>query len=178
MTDALNPSAAKTEPVARIDIGTLRELLRFDPETGVLYWLQTRGKARKGGVAGRADHKGYLKLQIRKGTYAAHRIVWALHYGEWPSRTIDHINGQRADNRISNLRLATVTENNRNTKKRADNTSGYKGVSLNRKSGKFQAEIHVDGKTIYLGMYDTAEEAHRVYALKATEHFGEFGNVG
>lgn len=164
--------------IPRIDIDTLRQLLRLDPETGVLYWRATRGNARKDAAAGRFDEKGYLKLTILKGTYAAHRIVWALNYGEWPEGRLDHINGNRSDNRLSNLRRATALENSQNCKRSKRNTTGYKGVSFNKRDKVYRSRICVGEKRLYLGGFRTAEDAHEAYKAAAAKYHGDFSNAG
>ena len=114
---------------------------------------------------------GYVFICINRIRYKAHRLAWFYHYGEWPSDKtpqIDHVNGNRADNRIANLRLATKIKNSRNLKIRNSNTSGYPGVSLIKTTGKWRAYIgNGCGKYISLGCYNTYEEA--VIARKQAE---------
>jgi hypothetical protein len=119
-------------------------------------------------------HHGYPRGNIYNKPYRAHRVAWALHYGEWPCGEIDHINGIRHDNRICNLRIATGPENSRNLKRRSDNTSGYKGVSKVAATGKWRAYINLNGKQYSLGYYDTAEAAAAAYANAAPKFHGEF----
>lgn len=106
----------------------------------------------------------------------AHRLAWALHFGRWPDQAIDHINGDRTDNRIANLRLATVAENTRNGKRRSTNTSGYKGVSLTE-NGQWRATIVAGGRQSYLGRFSTAEDAHAAYVKAASRLHGEFARA-
>lgn len=106
-----------------------------------------------------------------------HRLAWFLHYGEWPTCQVDHINGDRHDNRISNLRLASSSENQRNRKRPKNNTSGYKGVSWIEHYQMWQATIKFDGKNKYLGRFDTPEEASDAYNKAALRHHGEFAFI-
>jgi HNH endonuclease/AP2 domain len=164
--------------VRTIDITELHRLFRFDPETGVLYRKMARGGTPEGGVAGHVNRSGYVKVQVGKFTYGAHRIGWAMHYGEWPEHRLDHINCNTSDNRIANLRQATVAENARNILRPRDNTSGYKGVCLHRQTGKFAAQIRVNMKRIHLGLFKSPEEAHRAYVDAAIKYHGDFHNPG
>lgn len=104
----------------------------------------------------------------------AHRVAWAVHYGEWPEKDIDHINQDKGDNRICNLRLATDQENLRNIPKFSTNTSGYKGVSLIKKTGKWNARISTGSEYKSLGNFDTPEDANEAYIDAAKRYHGEF----
>lgn len=140
-----------------------RELLRYCPKTGLLTW-NTRAGARgqPGTVAGRIDKKGYIYVGVDGSGYFGHRVAWLLHTGQWPKQQIDHINGEKSDNRFSNLRDITATENVHNQHgARKRNVTGMRGVSRNHT--KFQAEILANGVRLYLGSFDTPEEAHSVY---------------
>jgi hypothetical protein len=156
----------------------LRELLDYDPETGLFTWkVQTGSRALVGDVAGGLNSESYRQIMIKGVYYKAHRLAWYYHYGVEPREQIDHINGVRGDNRISNLREATHQENRRNSSKRSDNTSGYKGVYWSTASQKFRAECRVNGKKHSLGYHDTAEEAHEAYAAFTKEHHGDFARA-
>jgi len=116
---------------------------------------------------------GYQRIGFGGKQYAAHRVAWMLTTGEWPDRHIDHINGMRDDNRFSNLRLATHSENQMNRRPR-----GVSGKGATQHScGKFQASIKKDGTTIYLGLYDTRAEAQAAYRRAATTLFKEFART-
>jgi len=158
-----------------MDAEALRALLRYDASTGVIYWLYRAGVCRTwntryaGTAAGSLDTKGYLAIKVNGRLYRAHRLAWILHYGEWPSDEVDHINGIRDDNRIANLRIATHQQ-------QAWNMKGHgkflKGV---RKNGRgFMAQIAIRRKTLCLGTYSTEIEAHEAYRRKAAELFGDF----
>lgn len=149
------------------------QMLRYDCETGKLYWL-TRPcpNVFPGDVAGAKTSTGYIQVSIRKKLYKAHQIAWLLHYGAWPKSNIDHINGDRMDNRISNLRDVDQFINMQNQRKgAANNKSGFLGVSPC--NGRWKAEIFVDGKKKYLGTFDTPEIAHAAYVQeKRGSHAG------
>lgn len=170
----------------------VRELLDYNSETGVFTWLRrpirsgaeladkgwnTRFEGKR--AAGRPHRHGHLYLNIafpvwNSKNYAAHRVAWAHYYGEWPPTTLDHVNGNPTDNRIANLRLATGSQNQRNQKRRTDNTSGHKGVSWSNATGKWYAYINVDGRMRSLGRYVDKEAAIAARRAAATKFFGEF----
>jgi hypothetical protein len=156
---------------------TIRKLIDYDPQTGTMTWLHrgleffADGKQTKehnqaiwnGKFAGKpafnlSDRHGYKVGVLNYRQLKAHRVAWAMHYGEWPKGDIDHINGQPADNRICNLRDVPHKINNRNNKKNKNNTSGVCGV-YRMQSGRWQAKIMVDGKYIPLGTFETKEAA-------------------
>lgn len=136
----------------------------YDPETGKL-WRE----------AGCSDGRGYRHVQFRGQRHLEHRVAWFLYYGEWPNLFVDHINGNPSDNRITNLRLATCTENQQNRGKSKNNTTGFKGVSRHRDG--WQALISVSGKNKFLGRFATREEAAAVYNKAALHHHGEFARI-
>jgi hypothetical protein len=137
----------------------LKELVSYNPLTGFLVWNETRRTRKKSAVAGSLKPDGYRRIQIDKTRYYAHRLVWLWVYGEVPSCEIDHVNRERDDNRLCNLRLATGAENKQNRAKQNTNTSGYTGVGWNIGKGKWQSRIMRDGKSIHLGYYDRIEDA-------------------
>jgi hypothetical protein len=154
----------------------IEELLAYDPSLGAITWIKSHANA----VAGCLDSRnGYWRIKVNGRLYAAHRIAWYLHTGEDPgSKDVDHVNGNRSDNRACNLRLATRSENMKNTKKRQSGTSGYKGISWDDGRGKWRAEIRINGKNKRIGRFDTELEAHVAYCKAAAEHHGEFANFG
>jgi hypothetical protein len=153
----------------------LRRYMTYDPETGV--FVRTglvKTSKRAGSVVGRIDQKGYRVTMIRYHYYLLHRVAWLFHYGQWPPADIDHINGDRADNRISNLRLATRKENSRNRKLHYTNTSGFRGVTWDRSKMRWKAKITVNGKSRTLGNYVDIADAAAAYEKAAAVHYGEF----
>ena len=141
----------------------LEKILRYSPETGVFVWvMKPNRRIRIGGIAGWLEENGYVRIEICKCRYYAHRLAWLYMTGEWPKEQIDHINGVRSDNRWANLREATRFINAQNQRNpRADNVTGFLGVLPWRNS--FQARIGLRGKSHYLGTYHTAEQAHEAY---------------
>ncbi len=161
----------------------VRQLLDYSPETGEIRWKVDRLAGRKsvrikaGAIAGgTSGSHGYRVIFIGK-SYLAHRLVWLHVYGEWPPHQVDHINGDRLDNRLCNLRCATDGENKRNMKRRADNRSGFKGVIYCKLTGRWRARIKVDGKIHELGRHNTPELAHAAYVAAAQKHHGKFARA-
>ena len=157
----------------------LRELFDLDGESGVLRWRKRVAfRIRIGDIAGSFhEATGYRVVQIGPKKYRAHRIVMAMVTGEWPSGEVDHINGNRADNRPANLRPSTRAQNMMNKSRYRSNKSGIKGVCWSRSHGKWHAQISIDRKVIGLGFFDEINEAADAYRLAAERHFGEFARV-
>jgi hypothetical protein len=164
---------------APIRASLVRELLDYAPDTGVLTWrVALTSFIKVGQVAGKTDKRGYSQIGIGRRNYMAHRLAWLHVHGTWPPNQIDHINGNPADNRISNLRLATASQNIANSRLHCDSTSGLKGICFVKKQKRWAARIQRDGRRRYVGFFDTAEEAHAAYCHAAQELFGEFANAG
>ncbi len=168
----------------------VRQLLRYDAKTGNLVWLPRPrelcasngafldwNNRYPGKVAGyaRPSTKGdkYLHIGIQGDIYKAHRLVWLYVHGEPVPEMIDHIDHDRLNNRIENLRSATMSQNRANSFVRSDNVLGLKGVTPT-KQGRFVALICRNQKSFYLGTYDTAEAASEAYKAAAANLYGEF----
>lgn len=160
-------SLAKTD----ISLDRLRELLSYDPATGIWTWKRARGKGK--GVAGSVSDQGYVQIRIDRRLYMAHVLAWFYVHRIWPEAGIDHENTVRSDNRIDNLRLGSQVENMGNRKKMAHNTSGHKGVWFDRRTGKWAAEI----AHIHLGQFDSRDQAAAAYLTAAQVRYGEFARV-
>lgn len=159
-----------------MDYKTASEILTYNSETGKLTWKERPLSHFKTTPAAKSwntrysgkeafttiKDEGYLAGGINYKIYTAHRVAWLLYYGHWPSGEIDHINGNKADNRIENLRDVDKSTNQRNTKIQHNNKSGKSGVSFHTHSGKWHAQIGVDAKLINLGYYSNLEDAIRV----------------
>lgn len=156
----------------------LREILSYDAVTGEFRWLRSRGgKALAGTIAGSVNRRGYVEISVGCSKWLGHRLAWLYAHGRVP-KAIDHINGIGADNRLENLREATQGLNMANTRKRSNNTSGFKGVSWCRDTSRWAAQIRKDGRKYTIGRYDTAEQAAEAYSIKAAALFGEFARAG
>jgi len=160
----------------------LHDYLHYSPSTGAITWkrrpctwMQPWPKGEQGPEAGSLSPKARL-IGFRGVSFKAHRLAWALHYGVWPTKCIDHINGDPHDNRICNLRECSVKENLGNTRLSKNNTSGFKGVYLRKDTGRWAALIKHNRKKISLGCYPTAELAAAAYDKAAKEIFGEFAS--
>lgn len=157
-----------------LTIHRLQSLLSYDPETGCFRWLAPRPYCSTGKLAGGLTSYGYIRISVDGRPYQAHRLAWFYVHGRWPSNEIDHVNGVRSDNRLTNLREATPSQNQANKRIRKDNTSGVKGVTWDKSRGKWLASIHINGKRLGLGRHQTLEQAARAYEAAASLHFGEF----
>lgn len=146
----------------------LRSILDYNPETGVLTrTVSTSPRVKVGDVAGSPDSAGYPKVKVQNRSYTAHRLVWLHYYGTWPKGEIDHINRIKDDNRIANLREVSHEQNMQNKSRYQVNTSGHTGVTWHKLTSKWQAVIRNVQKDVYLGIFDTKEEA--IAARKAGE---------
>lgn len=157
----------------------LTEILDYDVNTGIFTNKISGIRRVKGSIAGHLiNSTGYVTIKIDSHAYRAHRLAWLYCFKEWPEGFIDHIDGNKSNNCIDNLREASNRENKQNGKIQANNTSGYKGVSFEKCSGKYKAYIRVEGRLKNLGRYNTAEEASIMYKQAAVTYFGEFYNEG
>lgn len=157
----------------------LKQVFHYDPDTGVFTRLVAITHGGVGPVNCAPNSAGYLRIRHDKRTYQAHRLAWFYVHGCWPISEVDHINGDRTDNRLSNLREATKSQNQRNARLRKDNSCGLKGVTWHKLLGKWRAQIRTkETGTIILGAFDSVEAAHAAYCDAARELFGEFANEG
>lgn len=175
----------------------LRQLLRYEPETGKLFWRPrgadffTDGKSKRtpqqranlwnaanaGNEAFTTSNKGYLQGTLFGGPIKSHRAAFTIYHGRWPTGHIDHINGNRSDNRISNPRECTNTENCRNASPMRGGTSEFLGVCWYKRLSKWHAQITVDRKRIHLGFFDDEGDAARAYDAAAASHFKNFARL-
>jgi hypothetical protein len=145
----------------------LKKLLHYDTDTGLFTWLVSpTNSVKAGSIAGARTSQGYVQIRVLYKNYLAHRLAWLYVHGEWPMLDIDHIDNNKINNAIANLRVVThqVNQQNRKTAFR-NNSVGYLGVfKVNCKHTKpFRASIKLNGKKFHLGYYETPEEAHAAY---------------
>lgn len=162
----------------------LKSILLYDPIAGTWTWLYRHSSRPQwnarfaGNPAGGLDpDTGYLRIRIGNKLFYAHRLAFLYVTGNWPINEGDHENLDRADCRWNNLRDATHAENNTNKPNRSDNTSGYKGVSFDKKSGKWVSDFRINGKRFRRWGFPSAELAHESYKRDALEHGGEFARM-
>jgi len=155
----------------------LKELLHYNPSTGVFQWNVTRGMARYGQVAGNIGRNGYWFIGVENGFLPAHRLAFFYMTGSYPASDTDHINGIRHDNRWCNLRQVTRQENMRNAKLFKNNTTGETGVYFVKPTGKWNARIYINYSYKNLGTYLTFDEAVAA-RKKAEKEYGFHENHG
>lgn len=151
----------------------LKQLIKYDADTGVITWLNTQDVhcGVRGKIAADVAVDGYPRISIDKQRYLQHRIAWLYHYGEWPKEIVDHIDGNKLNNAISNLRDVSIQMNMQNIRSHKKNKFGLLGVYSY--GSRFQSHIIVNGKSIFLGIFNTALEAHQAHvAAKLTYHPG------
>jgi hypothetical protein len=153
----------------------LRQVLTYSPETGDFVWAPSHRRAGKPAGTWRKD--GYLQISIDNALYLGQRLALLYMTGEWPPGDVDHADVNPRNNRWENLRPATRSQNVANAPRRRDNTSGFKGVWLDKRSGLWVAEIVLGGRKKHLGRHSTPEAAHRRYAACAEQVFGEFARA-
>lgn len=154
-------------------IDLMRERLSYDPDTGALtYSNKAKGNKRAGDKVGCLDRHGYIKVMFQGKMYYAHRMVWMMINGRLPNGLIDHINGNKVDNRIDNLRESSKSQNGANSELAL--RGGKLRGTTRLKNGKFQSQMKCEGKTYYLGTYSTREDARTAYEFASILVFKEF----
>ncbi|HBQ2427549.1 TPA: HNH endonuclease [Klebsiella aerogenes] len=146
---------------AEITQDELKDLVRYDPETGCFHHLVIRKNVRAGDVAGGLDMEGYIRLRLNGRRYKAHRLAIFYMTGEWP-KAVDHKNKNRSDNRWCNIRPCSLAENNQNPGVSPKNKSGCSGVHWHGRQKKWIAAIQIDRKKLHLGSFSSKEEAEAV----------------
>lgn len=173
-----------------MDIDYLRGCLEYDQDSGALIWrtrprqhfdsdrgwrnFNSRWAGKQAGTV--SETTGYVFINFNGILYPGHRIAFALHHGDWPDGHIDHVNGQRADNRMENLRVCSRSQNQMNRPKQRNNTSGFKGVTRHV-DGRWRACIKAGPKRHHIGLFDSPQEAHAAYLAAAERIHGEFANA-
>lgn len=169
---------AKVDPDASKVLALINEYLEYNEFEGRFYWKKGNGFNRHldGKLAG-CNKDGYRVIRLGDALYKEHRLVWLMFKGEWPTRALDHANGNRSDNWIWNLREATNADNMRNVGAKKSNTSGYKGVSWSNLMGKWRAYIRINGRHTHLGVFENKIDAAKTYDEAARQHHGEFARL-
>jgi hypothetical protein len=156
----------------------LQEVLHYDPASGEFRWrVRKKGNLRAGDIAGTRMRSDYWCIHVDGRTYRAHQLAWLYMKGEWGRPLIDHCDGNPFNNRWRNLRLSTRSNNGADQARNRSNTSGFKGVIPDRRSGRWVAKIAKQRRRYHLGSFATAEEAHQVHAAAARLLFGQFART-
>ena len=171
----------------KIPVCELKKLLKYESETGCLYWVERPlsmfnsewafkvwNKRFANKLAYSEDGIGYLRVSIYGKRIKAHIVCWALFHGRWPDKTIDHINHIGSDNRISNLRLATRSQQQAHRRKQSNNTSGTTGVRWHGQRQKWNARIEFEGRKISLGLFKNKEDAIKSRKEAEEKYFEKF----
>ncbi len=155
----------------------MRSKLDIDPERGLFYWKKGIPGRRAGQVAGCTDSAGYVRIRLANKLHHAHRLMWLYVHGYLPDNHIDHINCDKHDNKISNLRLATRSQNLMNRGKTSRNTSGLKGIYFNKQSSKWRFDLRVDRKLVATYQSKCKADVYLRYIVEVDKHVGSFGRL-
>ena len=161
-----------------IPVEILAAQLNYNPSTGVITRKVRTAKTLEGEVAGHVNSSGYWSVSVLGRSILAHRIAWAMGTGTWPTTRIDHINRNRIDNRICNLRIASASENNMNSKLRKNSSTGVKGVYYNKNNANYRARVQRGGEVFEVGSFSTIEEADEMVKKARETIHKEFCNHG
>lgn len=159
-----------------ISVDRLREVLRYDPQSGLFFWrVQKSRRIGPGCQAGWTNSKGYVEIQVDGSIYKAHRLAWFYVHGQWPVAEIDHKGLCPSDNSLPRIREATKSQNGANRRRQSNNQCGFKGVCQH--GTKWRAQITKDGKRRNIGVFDTPALAHAAYIDAAMELHGEYARA-
>ena len=172
------PLIEEIESLKKNSIASFSDVMEYNPETGIVTAKVGFSNRPAGMPIGSNTSYGYLATSLFGKKVQIHRLAWFLHYGEWPEMDIDHINGIKKDNRISNLRLATISQNQFNKPIQKNNSSGVKGVYWNKRDNKFIASVQHQGKKHTAGRFDDLESAKKAVEDLRVKLAGEFCNHG
>lgn len=163
-----------TERLKAVDADLVRSMFTY--RDGDLWWRQkTSNRVDTNRPAGNISATdGYRRIGLKGHSYRAHRLIWMHVYGRWPNGEIDHIDGNRLNNHIENLREVTRHQNGRNLAKKSSNTSGHKGVTWSKAAGKWAAQISPNRRNVHLGLFDCPAAASFAYQIASDKHFGEY----
>lgn len=161
------PKPRKPNPHATVE--RVRELFDYDPATGLFTRKQRSRGYPAGQIMGYLDAKGYIRINVDRRSYMAHRLAWLHFHGRWPVDQIDHANRLRTDNRLANLRECDNAENRQNIRPEGYGNSGHVGVHWRRDGGKWFASIGLNGAREHLGSYATKDEAVAAYERRKQE---------
>lgn len=157
----------------------LKSILDYNVDTGIFTWkISNNRKIKIGDIAGTIRPDKYIQIRINGKTYLGHRLSWLYVYGKFTEQTIDHINNNPSDNRICNLREASVQENMYNRKINKSNKSGIKGICWHKCTNKWRARLTVNGKEKHIGLFDNLELAELAIIETRNKYHKEFANHG
>jgi len=162
-----------------VDLSEISQDLEYCPETGVFRWKKHMGgrSPKAGEIAGTPHIAGYTQVGYKRNIYLAHRLAWLFVHGSWPKKDLDHINGDKKDNRIRNLRECTHAENMLNRRKQKNNKVGHKNICLPRGKNQYVVRIAKHGKTHCAGYYYSLEDAIKARDAALKKVCGEFAKV-
>ncbi|MBZ6385131.1 HNH endonuclease [Pantoea piersonii] len=167
------------KPLNKDLVERISKVLKYDPITGLFFWKEKQSCRAEDGWFTGSVHGSYVGFRVFWERYYSHRLAWAIVHGELSSDVeIDHINGNKKDNRLANLRIASASQNQHNKTAYRNNKSGVKGVNLDGKSGKWRAKFNCNGKRYELGLFASLDEAERVVVAARAKAHGEFANHG
>ncbi|SHI79436.1 HNH endonuclease [Aureimonas altamirensis DSM 21988] len=158
-------------------VSTLHDMLRYDPETGALYWRRAVGPKKAGSLVAKASPDGYVRIGIKGRTYSAHRVIWKMMTGSDPVAEIDHRDGDRSNNMWANLREASHYDNMCNSGAYSKTSGLPRGVAKNTASSGYSAQIQKNHRMIHIGVFATPEEAHAAYKGAAKILHGDFAHA-
>lgn len=154
-------------------LSKIKEILRYEPDTGKFFWVKTVGPAKKGTEAGGLNNHGYVRIRVFGKKVFAHRLAWLFSYGEWPTDELDHVNAIRDDNRINNLRVADRSKNSHRAKKTLS-SSGFRGVYEHPQKMHTEKRWMARASRKHIGLYSSPEEAYKAYCDFVEKTHGEF----
>nr|DAF31792.1 MAG TPA: endonuclease [Caudoviricetes sp.] len=158
----------------------IMEYLEYDPETGLFTAIKSHGTLwRSGKLVGHKNQEGYITITLLGKIRKAHRLAWIYVYGEdIDGYEIDHVNGDKSDNRICNLRISSHQQNMFNMKKKSTNKSGVKGVHFDKRCNKWRAQTSINRKRVHIGLFNTIEAAEKAVREFMVDNHKEFVNLG